>query len=173
MKSSVLIIFIFITINFGCSQVNKFQNSSENSNQSKILFTNQSTFKISSITSDKITPEFLFQQFDQNEFIIPEGIVEDNGWIMKYQQNEYSRSTLQLQASEVVKFGIKSFNIALKKLDDPKNYIRYIASETLRQLTNLNPPWYTFHEPQNTEWSMYAKSTWTLWYKENKINYND
>ena len=116
----------------------------------------------------------LFGRFEKGDFFAlrsSNGVIVISGWEMESEDGKvYHRAVLKRQVEEVVKLGREVVPTVIERLTHPHMHIRYIAAESLRQITGQNPIWYTFGTPGkafngNDTWSSDAIHVWTNWHK--------
>jgi len=117
----------------------------------------------------------IMKSFESGAMLIeppPGQVVILDGWTMRLPGGkQVSRSGLVMQCSALKPYGWRAVPELLKWLDHREDYMRYIASRSLEDITGLHPTFYHFgqpHEPfgSDRDWFDKAKNTWSTWYED-------
>jgi hypothetical protein len=78
----------------------------------------------------------------------PGQVVNLDGWTMRLPGGQQvCRSELVMQCSALKPYGWRAVPELLKWLDHKEDYMRYIASRSLEEITGLHPTFYHFGQP--------------------------
>ncbi|TES93867.1 MAG: hypothetical protein E3J87_01380 [Candidatus Cloacimonadota bacterium] len=129
----------------------------------------------SDIAANMALEERVTQQIEsyiKGEFHTPSSLIED-GWVMDVNGKPKTRSFLNCQASYIISEGIDAVPVLLKYIGHVKQYIRYIAAYSLKEITGENPTFYYFGTPGkdfsgDTDWCKNAVDTWEKWYQDHR-----
>ena len=142
------------------------------SDDSQALQDTLSQSESSEVEQEIASASTLFAQFGREEFMHPEQPRAISGPMVPLDDHrEIHSATLRYQAEVVAIGGISSFDVAFQHLDDERLYMRWIAVESLYQITGNHPLWYFFAKPGQTwnsdsDWADRAKALWKQWKAE-------
>ena len=94
------------------------------------------------------------------------------GWEMPFPGGKsIGRWDLQLQCTAITPYGWRAVPELLKWLDHKDGFMRYIAANSLEEITGVHPTFYYFGTPHkafngNRDWFEKAKTEWSNWYED-------
>jgi hypothetical protein len=113
----------------------------------------------------------LMKILEKGDLLVEDRVVFD-GWSMPHPKfQDISRSQLYDQCQVIIPYGRAAVPELLKWLEHKETYMRYIAARSLKEITGLDPTFYTFGKPNEVVngdkvWFEKAKQTWKKWYEK-------